>query len=194
MQSISRLTTGPVGHARTFRPVAPRLSVIETGRSLQCARRRRRVLSECSAASHHANANAAYVEEVKQTTLPSPDSISEPPEEKQFKNPPTYLTTTGRIVASKYQVETLAIVCFIPHTKHGVMTFLCAVGDLHGDWKKAIESFAIAKCIRLLSDGEIEWIGGDTVVVQLGDVLDRGDNEIGELLLLFLMSCLLSFF
>lgn len=25
------------------------------------------------------------------------------------------------------------------------------------------------------------WCGGDTVVVQLGDVLDRGDNEIGEL-------------
>lgn len=29
-------------------------------------------------------------------------------------------------------------------------------------------------------DGEMVWTGKDTVVVQLGDVLDRGDCEIGE--------------
>ena len=27
--------------------------------------------------------------------------------------------------------------------------------------------------------GQVRWAGGDTVVVQLGDVLDRGDSEIG---------------
>lgn len=28
-------------------------------------------------------------------------------------------------------------------------------------------------------NGQVRWAGGDTVVVQLGDVLDRGDSEIG---------------
>jgi hypothetical protein len=28
--------------------------------------------------------------------------------------------------------------------------------------------------------GKMVWTGRDTVVVQLGDVLDRGDTEIGE--------------
>ena len=29
------------------------------------------------------------------------------------------------------------------------------------------------------SNGRVKWVGGDTTVVQLGDVLDRGDSEIG---------------
>lgn len=66
------------------------------------------------------------------------------------QNPPTYVTATGRIVA---------------------------IGDLHGDWQKAIDSFRAAGVIRV-TDDEVVWSGGDTVVVQLGDVLDRGDYEI----------------
>ncbi len=29
-------------------------------------------------------------------------------------------------------------------------------------------------------EGGVKWVGGNTTVVQLGDVLDRGDSEIGE--------------
>lgn len=57
---------------------------------------------------------------------------------------------------------------------------LCdAVGDLHGDLEKAVESLKLAGCISVGADGDVVWTGDDTVVVQLGDVLDRGNVEIG---------------
>lgn len=54
-----------------------------------------------------------------------------------------------------------------------------AVGDIHGDLRKAIASLEAAQVLQEL-DGQVRWAGGDTVVVQLGDVLDRGDSEIGQ--------------
>lgn len=50
---------------------------------------------------------------------------------------------------------------------------LVAVGDVHGDVDAARTALEIAGAI----DGGDNWIGGDMVVVQLGDVLDRGDGE-----------------
>ncbi len=54
------------------------------------------------------------------------------------------------------------------------------VGDLHGDLDKAVEALKIGRVISVSDEGEVAWVGDDTVVVQLGDVLDRGDVEIGE--------------
>ena len=54
-----------------------------------------------------------------------------------------------------------------------------AVGDIHGDLQKALACLEMAGVLAE-DDGHIRWVGGDTVVVQLGDVLDRGDCEIGE--------------
>jgi hypothetical protein len=51
---------------------------------------------------------------------------------------------------------------------------------LHGDWNKAIASLILAGVVEVVEDEHIIWTGGDTVVVQLGDVLDRGDHEIGK--------------
>jgi hypothetical protein len=60
-----------------------------------------------------------------------------------------------------------------------------ALGDIHGDIGQARRALTIA---GVLGDGgdavNPEWIGGDTVVVQVGDVLDRGDDEIAILILL----------
>lgn len=69
---------------------------------------------------------------------------------------PTYVRATGRIIA---------------------------IGDIHGDMRKAISSLEAARVLEEIA-GQVRWAGGDTVVVQLGDVLDRGDSEIGVIMLL----------
>ncbi|KAI8465678.1 MAG: protein ser/thr phosphatase [Monoraphidium minutum] len=75
----------------------------------------------------------------------------------EMREPPTRVTATGRIVA---------------------------IGDLHGDMDKAVTSLELARVLALDEDGRPRWVGGDAVVVQLGDVLDRGNTEIGILKLL----------
>jgi len=47
-----------------------------------------------------------------------------------------------------------------------------AVADIHG----AFDNFKkILKGTKLIND-KLDWIGGDTHLVQLGDILDRGDE------------------
>jgi hypothetical protein len=50
---------------------------------------------------------------------------------------------------------------------------LVAIGDVHGDLSAARAALRLAGAI---DDGD-RWIGGDLAVVQLGDLLDRGDGE-----------------
>ncbi|XP_044499386.1 shewanella-like protein phosphatase 2 [Mangifera indica] len=57
---------------------------------------------------------------------------------------------------------------------------LVAIGDLHGDLEKSRRAFRLAGLI----DGADRWTGGSTTVVQVGDVLDRGGEEIKILYLL----------
>jgi len=70
------------------------------------------------------------------------------------------------------------------YTKQGVPTFILptrqrvvAIGDLHGDLGKSKEAFRLAGLI----DKDGHWSGGKTLVVQVGDQLDRGDDEIALL-------------
>eukprot|EP00887_Chlorella_sp_A99_P007487 scaffold2.g7487.t1 len=71
--------------------------------------------------------------------------------------PPAFVKVTGRIVA---------------------------IGDIHGDLHKALLCLEMAGVLDEDEGGRVKWVGGDTTVVQLGDVLDRGDSEIATILLL----------
>lgn len=59
---------------------------------------------------------------------------------------------------------------------------ILAVGDLHGDLAQARRALQMAGVLS--SDGQDQWTGGETVLVQLGDILDRGEDEIAILSLL----------
>ena len=51
---------------------------------------------------------------------------------------------------------------------------IIAIGDLHGDLRKTKFAFRLAG----LMDAHDRWSGGRTVVVQVGDQLDRGPDEV----------------
>ena len=51
---------------------------------------------------------------------------------------------------------------------------IIAIGDLHGDLAATRSALRLARAI----DDEDRWIGGATVLVQTGDQLDRGDDEL----------------
>lgn len=59
-------------------------------------------------------------------------------------------------------------------TLHPAPDRLVAVGDLHGDLPKSKQALALAGLI----DGEGRWAGGSSTLVQVGDVLDRGGDEL----------------
>ncbi|XP_010537427.1 PREDICTED: shewanella-like protein phosphatase 2 [Tarenaya hassleriana] len=61
-----------------------------------------------------------------------------------------------------------------PETSYPEPERLVAIGDVHGDLEKSREAFRLAGLI----DGSDRWIGGSTMVVQIGDVLDRGGDEL----------------
>ncbi|RYR28125.1 hypothetical protein Ahy_B01g052231 isoform B [Arachis hypogaea] len=56
------------------------------------------------------------------------------------------------------------------------------VGDLHGDLKQA--RYALQMAGVLISDGQDLWTGGEMVLIQVGDILDRDEEEIAILSLL----------
>lgn len=48
-----------------------------------------------------------------------------------------------------------------------------AIGDNHGDYDQTLAALQAGGVI----DTELNWVGGDTYVVQTGDILDRGPEE-----------------
>ncbi|VAI56323.1 unnamed protein product [Triticum turgidum subsp. durum] len=60
---------------------------------------------------------------------------------------------------------------------------IVAVGDLHGDLHQTRAALVMAGVLSAESDCHV-WTGGQTVLVQVGDILDRGEDEIAILSLL----------
>ena len=58
---------------------------------------------------------------------------------------------------------------------------LVAIGDIHGTVRALRSALRIA---GLLHPSRDEWVGGDAVLVQTGDLLDRGDTEVAVIRLL----------
>ena len=62
---------------------------------------------------------------------------------------------------------------------------IVVIGDLHGDWNKTIKILELSKVIEKVIEKDkkreiYKWIGGDTIVVQLGDQVDRCRLDKGE--------------
>jgi hypothetical protein len=51
---------------------------------------------------------------------------------------------------------------------------IVAIGDVHGDLASALEALELAGAVN----ADDVWVGGDLIVVQLGDQTDRGDDEL----------------
>ncbi|MEZ4380326.1 MAG: metallophosphoesterase, partial [Nannocystaceae bacterium] len=60
-----------------------------------------------------------------------------------------------------------------PPTKAPGAARIVALGDVHGDLAATRSALRLAGAI----DAEDRWVGGELVVVQTGDQLDRGDDE-----------------
>jgi hypothetical protein len=64
-----------------------------------------------------------------------------------------------------------AVLCVLPN--NALAGRIVALGDLHGDLSATRQALRLGGAI----DETDHWIGGELVVVQTGDQLDRGDDE-----------------
>lgn len=64
--------------------------------------------------------------------------------------------------------------CCVPSIVSKMPNRMVVLGDLHADYVMALKCLSKAKVIEIPDDGneKIKWIGGDTVVVQMGDQVD----------------------
>lgn len=86
------------------------------------------------------------------------------------------LFATARVATALFVTALVAS----PGTAQGAPDRIVAIGDLHGDLLAARTALRLAGAI----DSSDHWIGGKLIVVQTGDLMDRGDDEVAILALL----------
>ena len=59
---------------------------------------------------------------------------------------------------------------------------IIAIGDIHGDWKLTLKCLKLAGVLNndCTDENNAKWIGGNTVVVQIGDQIDRCRPLVGQ--------------
>ncbi|ORX85836.1 Metallo-dependent phosphatase [Anaeromyces robustus] len=60
------------------------------------------------------------------------------------------------------------------NTNNNELNRIIALGDIHGDYEQLIKILQHAKLI----DANNNWIGKDTILVQVGDLVERGSNTL----------------
>lgn len=165
--TVARATTQSVSVAS--RSPSPSASVSTTTTRAGCSARasgaRRRLAASASASASSGALGAS--------TSPLGGGVVR---EKIFSGTPRHAV---RAYAGKTQVDSY------PELRVRATGRVVAIGDLHGDIGQARRALRIAGVLDD-SDDHVnpKWIGGDTTLVQVGDILDRGDDEIGILILL----------
>jgi TPR repeat protein len=98
-------------------------------------------------------------------------------EAKLFKPPPEAPQTGGQASADRAAAVPVGVPAGVPKpadqaTWTGVERVV-AVGDIHGDYEQFVHVLASAGLI----DGNGNWTGGKTHLVQTGDIVDRGPDS-----------------
>ncbi|XP_047317322.1 shewanella-like protein phosphatase 1 [Impatiens glandulifera] len=105
-----------------------------------------------------------------------------PPPSSQPLSGKSLIHTAAPILQSPVSVKPIVVSGNPPTFVSAPGRRIVAIGDLHGDLAQARSALEIAGVLS--SDDQDFWTGGDTVLVQLGDILDRGEDEIAILSLL----------
>jgi len=90
--------------------------------------------------------------------------------DRKRESAPVAVTTPKPAVTAPTNACTLAP---LPLVVPGTPRRTVAIGDLHGDLAATRSALRAAGAI----DARDHWSGGDLIVVQTGDILDRGDDE-----------------
>ena len=99
------------------------------------------------------------------------DSIYEDYEENEEEE--TYVSPSDFSIAEHFELTTPSEDEFRLEENQR----LVCIGDVHGDFHKFEESLKIAGVYDKTKE-DCQWVGGNTILVQCGDVLDRGSQEL----------------
>ena len=102
------------------------------------------------------------------------------------KKPNSHTNSAQKQARTHTHTLTQTHLCTHTHTLLHTPTRVAAIGDLHGDATATRKALRLA---RVLHPSRDIWTGGQTVVVQVGDQLDRGDDELEVSLAPRALSC-----